>query len=101
MNLKAWFLVLTIAFILSGQANAHDAFQKPLEKRYGLKTASCKVCHPINKDRSIHNKFGKLVEKQLAGKELTKKFNQAKKKSEEAVKEYEKEMVVHLSLIHI
>ena len=83
-----------LAIIFSTTLHAHDAFKEPLEKRYGLKTVSCKTCHPNNKDRSIHNEFGKLIEKELLGKDLTKKFKEAEKKGAEAVKEYEKEMAV-------
>ncbi len=86
---------LFIACTLSSSVNAHDAFKEPFAKRYGLKTVSCKTCHPNNKDKSIHNEFGKLIEKQLLGKDLSKKFNEAKAKGDEAVEAYEKEMVVH------
>ena len=89
---------LTIAFLISfilmlpQFVFAHDAFKEPLEKRYGLKTVSCKTCHPNNKDRSIHNDFGKYFLEELKGKDITKKFKEAEEKGEEAVKEYEKEM---------
>ena len=96
MNIKPLTLLLltTLCWPVAG-AFAHDCFQDPMEERYGLKSVSCKTCHPNNKDRSIHNEFGKLFEKQLEGKDLTKKFKEAEKKGEEAVAEYEKEMVKH------
>jgi len=96
MNAKpASMLFIAFCILLPIESNAHDCFQEPMEERYGLRTVSCKTCHPNNKDRSIHNEFGKLFEKELLGKELTKKFNEAEKKGEEAVAEYEKEMVQH------
>ena len=88
-------LIFVVCITLPMTINAHDCFQDPMEERYGLKSVSCKTCHPNNKDRSIHNEFGKLFETALKGKDLTKKFNEAEKKGEEAVAEYEKEMVKH------
>ena len=94
MKLK---IALIFAFVLAGviTANAHDCFQDPMKERFGLKAVSCKTCHPINGDRSIHNEFGKLFLAELKGKDLTKKFYEAEKKGDEAVAEYEKEMVKH------
>lgn len=93
MKNKTIFAALTIMFIATASLQAHDAFKDPFIKRYGLKSISCKVCHPNNKDRSIHNKFGHYYEDALKGSEITKKFNAAAEKGEEAQKEYEKEMV--------
>ena len=96
MNIKPVLLILiVICCFPSTTSYAHDCFQDSMEKRYGLKSVSCKTCHPNNKDRSIHNEFGKLFEKALEGKNLTKNFKEAEKKGEEAVAEYEKEMVKH------
>ena len=89
------FFAVVMTGLLTSSVSAHDAFKDPFVKRYGLKTASCKTCHPNNKDKSIHNEFGKLIEKELVGKDISKKFKEAEAKGEEAVKQYEKEMVVH------
>ena len=90
MTLLIFFGTMTLESI------AHDCFQDPMQDRYkNVKTISCKTCHPNNKDRSIHNEFGKLFVKELEGKELTKKFKEAEKKGDEAVAEVEKEMVKH------
>ena len=86
------FAIFTMLGLMSTSIQAHDCFKKPLQDRYNLKTVSCKTCHPNNKDRSIHNKFGIIVEKQLKGKELTKMFKEAEAKGEEAVAEVEKKM---------
>ena len=72
--------------------SAHDAFQDPMKERYGLKSVSCKACHPDNKDKSIHNKFGLYYVEALKGKDITKKFKEAEAKGEDAVKAYEPEM---------
>lgn len=93
MKNKTIFAALTIMFIATASLQAHDAFKEPFIKRYGLKSISCKVCHPNNKDRSIHNKFGHYYEEALKGSEITKNFNAAAEKGEEAQKVYEKEMV--------
>lgn len=95
MRYLAICLTLTGLFVFLNSAAAHDAFKEPLEERYGLKTVSCKTCHPNNKDRSIHNDFGKLFLAELKGKEITRKFKEAEAVGEDAVKEYEKEMVKH------
>ena len=84
-----------IALIACNPAIAHDAFKKPMEEKYGLKTVSCKTCHPNNKDRSIHNEFGKLFEDALKGKDISQKFKEAEAQGDQAVAEYEKEMVQH------
>ena len=96
MKTNATLLVLLIfCYVMPSALNAHDCFQKPMEERYSVKSVSCKTCHPINQDRSVHNEFGKLFLAELKGKELSKKFKEAEKKGEEAVAEYEKEMVKH------
>lgn len=93
MKNKTIFSALTILFIASASVQAHDVFKDPFIKRYGLKSASCKVCHPVNKDKTIQNKLGKYYEEALKGSEITKKFNEATEQGEEAQKAYEKEMV--------
>ena len=87
---KMIIVPVTCALISVSAASAHDAFKEPMQKRYNFKTVSCKTCHPDNKDRSIHNKFGKLYLEALKGKDLTKKFYEAEKEGKEALKEYEK-----------
>ncbi len=88
----AFLMTMFVISIFASFAQAHDAFKEPLELRYNLKTVSCKSCHPDNKDRSIHNKFGMLFVEALKGKEMTKKFNEAEAKGEEAKVAYEKVM---------
>ncbi len=89
---KLFFSLAVFGLLFAQTATAHDAFKEPLEKRYNLKTVSCKTCHPDNKDRSIHNKFGQMFLPYFEGKEMTRKFNEAEAKGEEAQAEYEKEM---------
>ena len=93
MENKSLLFELALVFIATASLQAHDAFKDPFVKRYGYKSISCKVCHPNKKDRSIHNKFGHYYEEALKGSEITKKFNEASEKGEDAQKEYEKEMV--------
>lgn len=85
-------LVVLIFFCVPAISFAHDAFKEPLQTRYNLKTVSCKTCHPNNKDRTIHNEFGKLIELELKGKGITQMFKEAEAKGEEAVKAVEPEM---------
>ena len=91
--------MLVVAVCLFGFGNvagleltATTRSRSQLEKRYNLKTVSCKTCHPITKDRSIHNKFGLLIEAQLKGKDMTRRFNEAEAAGEEAKVEFEKVM---------
>ena len=95
MNIQNSFLILLIVAIVQGSSFAHDCFKEPLQSKYNLKTVSCKTCHPNNKDKSIHNEFGKLLETELKGKGLSKMFKEAEAKGEEAVKAVEPEMVKH------
>lgn len=76
-----------------GAAMGHDVFKEPLEERYGLKTVSCKTCHPNNKDRSIHNLFGQMYADEFKGMDMSRKYEEAKAKGEEAQAAYEKEMI--------
>ena len=90
------FILLFVAGLIGPNSLwAHDAFKEPFEERYGLKSIACTACHPNAKDRSIHNQFGKYYEEALKGKDISAKFKEAEAKGEEAVAEYEKEMVVH------
>lgn len=91
MKIPQSFLFVLI-LVFTPCAHAHDAFKEPLQTRFNLKTVSCKTCHPNNKDRSIHNEFGKLLELELKGKGVTDMFKEAEAKGEEAVKAVEPEM---------
>ena len=53
-----WVAFVCLVVTQSVSVMAHDVYKEPLEERYGLKTVSCKTCHPNSKDRSIHNTFG-------------------------------------------
>ena len=89
-------IAVAVFFVsFTSSASAHDAFKKPLEEKYNLKTVSCKTCHPNNKDRSVHNEFGQLFLPLLKEKNITKKFKEAEAKGEDAVKAYEPEMAKH------
>jgi len=96
--MKSHILSLAIATVVFNggfSLHAHDVFKEPMEEKYQLKTVSCKACHPNNKDRSIHNKLGKLLEAEFdrQGLEMTKKYEEAKTQGEEAQKAYEKQMI--------
>jgi len=93
LNFTKFFAAAFAVLIGGSSLLAHDAFKDPLEERYNLKSVSCKTCHPNNKDRSIHNKFGLYYEEALKGHDITKKFNAAAEEGEEAQEKYEKEMV--------
>ena len=86
------FLTVSLALALA-PALAHDVFKEPLEKRYKLKTVSCKTCHPNSKDRSIHNAFGQMFADQFKGMGMSEKYEAAEAAGEEAKKKYEAEMV--------
>ncbi|MCH2183447.1 MAG: hypothetical protein MK108_15720 [Mariniblastus sp.] len=74
--------------------SAHDVYKEPLEVRYGLKTVSCKTCHPNSKDRSIHNAFGQYFADEFKGQEISKKYEAAQEAGEEQQKAYEEQMVI-------
>lgn len=78
-----------VCLLNASAANAHNVFKKAMKEKYGVADVSCNVCH--GKDKKIRNDLGKLFEKELAGKDLTKKFNDLKDKPEER-KAFEKEM---------
>ena len=91
------FSILTGLMILVSFAPrmsaAHDVYKEPLEERYNLKTVSCKSCHPNNKDRSIHNKFGQYFADMFKDKNITQEYEAAKKLGEEAQQKYEQQMI--------
>jgi hypothetical protein len=90
-------ILFILTVVLGGQVQlrAHDVFKEPMEEKYQLKTVSCKACHPNNKDRSIHNKLGKLLEAEFKrnGLEMTKKYEEAKTQGADAQAAYEKQMI--------
>ncbi|MEM7457504.1 MAG: hypothetical protein AAF456_24435 [Planctomycetota bacterium] len=53
------------AIFMAAPAEAHDIFTDTLEAQYGLKSVTCKTCHPDNKDRGIHNALGHLLEQAM------------------------------------
>jgi len=92
------FIALMASFLFLFTVNlsclsAHDVYKEPLEVRYGLKTVSCKTCHPNTKDRSIHNVFGQYFADEFKGQEITKKYEAAQAAGEEQQKAYEVQMV--------
>lgn len=98
IRLRASILLLGVAVVAinlsTPQAlNAHDEFKEVLERRYRLKSVSCKACHTDNKDKKIRNAFGKLLHEELKDKNLTQRYHDSKKEGEEAHKKFEKTMV--------
>ena len=88
-------IVISIGINLSmaSTLNAHDEFKEVLERRYRLKSVSCKACHTDKKDKKIRNAFGKLFDKELKGKNLTKRYLAAKEEGDEAKRQFEKKMI--------
>ena len=88
------FSVFSLFLSLPGaMLRAHDVYKEPLEVRYGLKTVSCKTCHPDSKDRSVQNKFGQYFADEFKGQDVSKKYEAAQAAGEEQTKAYEVEMV--------
>ena len=86
-NLVALLAIFSI-FAISQNLSAHSAFDKAFEAKYSVKV-SCTACHD-KKSKEIRNDFGKLYEKVLKGKDITKKWKAAKEEGSAARKEYEK-----------
>lgn len=85
-NLVA-LLAIALLFACTQNASAHSAFKKAFEAKYKVK-ASCNACHD-KKSKEIRNDFGKVFDKVLKGKDLTKKWKAAKEEGSAARKEYE------------
>lgn len=85
-NLVALLAICTL-FAVSQNAFGHSAFKKAFEKKYNVK-ASCNTCHD-KKSKEIRNDFGKMFDKVLKGKDITKKWKAAKEQGSAARKEYE------------
>lgn len=85
-NLVTLMAICTI-FALTQTVSAHSAFDKAFEKKYNVKI-SCNACHD-KKSKEIRNDFGKLYEKVLKDKEITKKWKAAKEEGSAARKAYE------------
>ena len=82
---------------MASALHAHDEFKEVLERRYRLKSVSCKACHTDNKDKKIRNAFGKLFDKELKDKNLTKRYMAAKEEGDEAKQQFEKKMIKEFS----
>lgn len=85
-NVVALLAICTI-FAFAQNASAHSAFKKAFEAKYNVK-ASCTVCHD-KKSKEIRTDFGKLYDKALKGKEITKKWKAAKAMGSTVRKKYE------------
>jgi disulfide oxidoreductase YuzD len=91
MNLlKRIFTTAAIAcaacLFINSSVNAHDFLKNPVKERYGLKSASCYVCHP-GSNKAINNAFGLKFKEAFKGKDYTKQVHDAKtlkKKDKEA-----------------
>ncbi|MEE2640287.1 MAG: hypothetical protein VX768_06645 [Planctomycetota bacterium] len=85
-NLVALLAICT-TFAFVQNASAHSAFKKAFEAKYKVK-ASCTACHD-KKSKEIRNDFGKLYDKALEGKDITKKWKAAKEEGSAERKKYE------------
>ena len=85
-NLVALLAIFSILAITQN-ASAHSAFKKAFEAKYKVK-ASCNSCHD-KKSKEIRTDFGKLYDKVLKGKDITKKWKAAKEEGSAKRKEYE------------
>lgn len=87
--MKNLVVLLAIAslFAITQNASAHSAFKKAFEAKYKVK-ASCNACHD-KKSKEIRNDFGKVFDKVLKGKDITKKWKAAKEEGSAVRKEYE------------
>lgn len=85
-NLVAFVAIVSI-FATAQSAAAHSAFDKAFEAKYNVK-ASCNACHD-KKSKEIRNDFGKLYEKALEGKDITKKWKAAKEEGSAVRKAFE------------
>ncbi len=77
-------LVCFVVFSLASVTSAHDVFQDVLKEQYTLRSFSCKTCHPDSDNRKLRTPFADRIHKELKGKDLTAKFEAAKKAEEEA-----------------
>ena len=93
-NLLALIVVVATTACFGNVVSAHEVFKKPLQEKYNLKSVSCKACHPSNKDKSIHNKFGMYFVDIFKGQELTKKYDEATKAGDEEKLKVEESLVV-------
>ena len=109
MNLlKRILTVLAVCFVcllFSNSADAHDFLKEPIIKRYGLKSASCSVCHP-GSNKAINNAFGMKFKTAVKGKDYTKRVFAAKdmkkkdkEAGEKALDAIDKEMVAQFNAI--
>lgn len=89
---------IAIALATGGDLDAHDEFKEVLERRYRLKSVSCKACHTDNKDKKVRNAFGKLLDKELKEKKLSEGYRAAKDEGDDAKKRFEKQMVKEFSI---
>jgi len=86
-NVIALFVICGLIALTTQTADAHSAFKKAFEAKYKVK-ASCNVCHD-KKSKEIRLEFGKLFDKPLKGKDITKKWKEAKEAGSKERKAYE------------
>ncbi len=88
-----YFTLIAISLpIFQGLANAHEIFQDVLKEKYGLKSFSCKTCHPIGDDNTIRSPLADLYHEALTPGKWLDKYYEAEEKGEDAVKEFEQEV---------
>ena len=78
-----WCSVVALASLaLTGSiedAGAQTEFKSALERKYDRKiTVSCNACHVLGEEKTARNDFGKLLVKQLDGKNVTKRLDGVK-----------------------
>ena len=86
-NLMALLVACGLFAMTTQTVDAHSAFKKAFEAKYKVK-ASCNACHD-KKSKEIRIEFGKLYDKALKGKDITKKWKEAKESGRKEAKAYE------------
>ena len=80
--------VCLLCLCLVSEVSAHDFLKESIIKRYELKSATCKVCHP-GSNKAINNAFGMKFKTAFKGRDYTKRVHDAKelKKNDKAAGE--------------
>ncbi len=80
-----------VCLLINHSVEAHDFLKKPVQERYGLKSVSCKVCHPGG-NKAINNAFGMHFKEAFKGKNFTKRVKEAKALKKENAEEGTKKL---------
>lgn len=95
MKKLRWFAVCGFAALSMNVAPAYaqGVFRTALAKQHENLTITCYLCHVKGEDKDVRNDFGKMIAKELEGKDVSARLEAAKEEDADTKEQVTEEVV--------